>query len=484
MRLEAPAESCTSERVPLLACPAVPATSRSAGSTAGQASSGTPEELRRQILDLVASYHAAQFPAREFSAGAAAAPVAGRVFDADELVHLVDASLDFWLTAGRFADQFERQFARTLGLRHSLLCNSGSSANLLAVAALTSESLGSRRLKPGDEVITAAAGFPTTVNPAIQHGLRPVFVDVELGTYNVDVERIAAAIGPHTRAIMLAHTLGNPFDAASIADLARRHDLWLIEDNCDALGATLGGQLTGTFGHLSTFSFYPAHHLTMGEGGAVATSDSRLKTLVESFRDWGRACWCAPGCDNTCGKRFDWKLGDLPEGYDHKYIYSHIGYNLKATDMQAAVGVAQLKKLPEFIAARRRNWQLLAARLEPFEEFLLLPRATPGSDPSWFGFPLTVRDDAPFSRLDIVRHLESRRIGTRQLFGGNLTRQPAYKNVPFRVVGELMNTDTIMRRTFWIGVYPGLNEAMLDYMADCVAEFIEGHANGKLRKTS
>jgi CDP-6-deoxy-D-xylo-4-hexulose-3-dehydrase len=299
-----------------------------------------------------------------------------------------------------------------------------------------------------------------------------VFVDVELGTYNVDIGRLESAIGPRTRAIMLAHTLGNPFDLSAVTDLAAKHDLWLIEDNCDALGSTYEGRLTGTFGALATFSFYPAHHLTMGEGGCVITRDSRLKTLVESFRDWGRACWCAPGVDNTCGKRFDWQLGELPSGYDHKYIYSHIGYNLKATDMQAAVGVAQLKKLPQFIADRRRNWRLIYDRLRPWEDKLILPRATPRSDPSWFGFPITVRADAGFSRLELVRHLESRKIGTRQLFGGNLTRQPAYRGVPFRVAGDLTNTDTIMNNTFWIGVYPGITETMIDHLGQSFADFI------------
>ena len=325
------------------------------------------------------------------------------------------------------------------------------------------------------------------MNPTIQNGLTPVFVDVELGTYNVDVGRVEEAIGPKTRAIMLAHTLGNPFDLGAIVDLAARHDLWLIEDNCDALGSTYDGRLTGTFGNLATFSFYPAHHLTMGEGGCVVTRDSRLKNFVESFRDWGRACcedWCAPGADNTCGKRFDWQLGELPSGYDHKYIYSHIGYNLKATDMQAAVGVAQLKKLPDFIAARKRNWRLIHERLRPWEEFLILPQPTPRSEPSWFGFPITVRPEAPFARLDFVRHLESRRIGTRQLFGGNLTRQPAYRNVQFRTVGELANTDLAMRNTFWIGVYPGLSEAMIDHVGVTVAEFIEAAAATKLRRAS
>jgi len=444
----------------------------------------TADDLRRQILDLVAQFHDVKFARHDFQPGESPVPVAGRVFDAAEIIELVDSSLDFWLTAGRFADQFEREFARWMDVRHALLCNSGSSANLLALSALTSESLGDRRLKPGDEVITAAAGFPTTVNPTIQNGLHPVFVDVELGTYNVNVARVEEAIGPKTRAIMLAHTLGNPFDLGAIVDLAARHDLWLIEDNCDALGSTYDGRLTGTFGDLATFSFYPAHHLTMGEGGCVITRDSRLKTLVESFRDWGRACWCAPGADNTCGKRFDWQLGELPAGYDHKYIYSHIGYNFKATDMQAAVGVAQLKKLPQFIAARKQNWQRLYDRLRPWEEFLILPHATPRSDPSWFGFPITVRPEAWFSRLDLVRHLESRRIGTRQLFGGNLTRQPAYRNVPMRVVGELKNTDLAMRNTFWIGVYPALTEAMIDYVGESIAKFVGAAVRSPVRMAS
>ncbi len=461
--------------------PSAEATTGSHANSGGIVVADDPAALRQQILELVGRYHDVQFAERAFAPGQSPVPVAGRVFDADELTHLVDSSLDFWLTTGRFAEQFEREFARWMGVRHALLCNSGSSANLLALSALTSETLGERRLKPGDEVITAAAGFPTTVNPTIQNGLRPVFVDVQLGTYNVDPSRVEDAIGPDTRAIMLAHTLGNPFDVAAILDIAAKHDLWLIEDNCDALGSTYDGRLTGTFGDLATFSFYPAHHLTMGEGGCVITRDSRLKKLVESFRDWGRDCWCAPGADNTCGKRFAWQLGELPAGYDHKYIYSHVGYNLKATDMQAAVGVAQLKKLPRFISDRRRNWQMLYERLRPWEEHLLLPQATPGSEPSWFGFPITVRPEAPFTRLDLVRHLESRRIGTRQLFGGNLTRQPAYRNVPFRVAGPLTNTDLAMHHTFWIGVFPGLTAQMIDYTADAFGEFIRGARGEGLR---
>jgi CDP-6-deoxy-D-xylo-4-hexulose-3-dehydrase len=440
---------------------------------------GRAEQLRQDILRLVATYYVEAFSPHEFVPGETPVPVSGRVFDADDLVHLVDASLDFWLTTGRCADQFEREFARFLGVRHAILCNSGSSANLLALTALTSPKLGERQLKPGDEVITVAAGFPTTVNPIVQNGLVPVFLDIELGTYNVDVSHLEEAIGPRTRAIMLAHTLGNPFNLDAVLDVAQRYDLWLIEDNCDALGSRYHGRLTGAFGNLATVSFYPAHHITMGEGGCVVTNKPLLKTLLESFRDWGRDCWCDPGKENTCGKRFEWQLGDLPHGYDHKYTYSHIGYNLKLTDMQAAVGVAQLKKLPKFIATRKRNWQRLADGLKSFQEFLILPEKTPGTDPSWFGLLITVRPEAPFSRNDLVWYLESRKIGTRLLFGGNLTRQPAYRDVPYRVVGELKNTDVAMEQTFWVGVYPGLTEPMLDYIVESIACFIRdrvGHS--------
>jgi CDP-6-deoxy-D-xylo-4-hexulose-3-dehydrase len=352
------------------------------------------------------------------------------------------------------------------------LCNSGSSANLLAISALTSPALGEDRLVAGDEVVTVAAGFPTTVNPIIHNGLSPVFVDIGLGTYEADPTAVADAIGPRTRAIVLAHTLGNPFDLDAIGALAKAHDLWLIEDNCDALGATYRGQTTGTFGDLATLSFYPAHHITMGEGGAVLTSQPKLKTVVESCSDWGRDCWCAPGKADTCGKRFDWQLGELPAGYDHKYIYSHIGYNLKATDMQAAVGVSQLAKLPRFIEARRRNWTRLRAGLVDASEFLLLPEATPHSEPSWFGFAVTVREDAPFTRRALIQHLEERRIGTRLLFGGNLLRQPAYRDIRHRVVGELVNTDVVMNQTFWCGVYPGITDVMVDYVAESIREFV------------
>jgi CDP-4-dehydro-6-deoxyglucose reductase, E1 len=431
----------------------------------------TADELRSHILALVEEYHAAQWPTQPFVPGVTPIPYAGRVFDASEVVRLVDSALDFWLTSGRFAEQFEREFASWLGLRHAMLCNSGSSANLLALSALTSPKLGDRRLQPGDEVITMAAGFPTTVNPIIQCGAIPVFLDAELETYGIDVRDLGAAISSRTRVIFTAHTLGNPFDIDTVLDVARRHDLWVIEDNCDALGATYKGRLTGTFGDIATVSFYPAHHITMGEGGGVVTNHPVLKTLVESFRDWGRDCWCAPGKENTCGKRFDWQLGQLPYGYDHKNVYSHIGYNLKLTDMQAAVGLSQLRKLPSFIAARRHNWQALAEGLRPYEEHLILPRPTPGSEPSWFGFLLTIRPEAPFARSELIQHLESRKIATRLLFGGNILRQPAYRNVRHRVVGDLTNSDLIMDQSFWIGVYPGLTADMIGYVLDSFHSF-------------
>jgi CDP-6-deoxy-D-xylo-4-hexulose-3-dehydrase len=420
--------------------------------------------LRAQILNLVTTYHESTVLPKRFVPGETAVPVSGRVFDATELQFLVDAGLDCWLTTGRFADQFEREFAAVFQLRHAMLVNSGSSANLLALSCLTSPTLGEHRLRPGDEVITVAAGFPTTVNPIIQNQLVPVFVDVNLSTYDVDVTQLEQAVSDKTSAVMLAHTLGNPFDLASLTAFARKHDLWLIEDCCDAVGATYQGKPVGTFGDLATTSFYPAHHITMGEGGCVLTNRPALKKLVESFRDWGRDCWCKPGDADTCGKRFDWQLGTLPPCYDHKYIYSHIGYNLKATDMQAAVGVAQLQKLPGFIEARRRNFRVLAEGLKDLQEFFILPQATPESDPSWFGFPIAVKPEAPWPCAEVIQFLERRKIGTRQLFGGNLTRQPAYRDVPWRVVGELPNTDFVMNNVFWIGVYPGLSEEMLAYV--------------------
>jgi CDP-6-deoxy-D-xylo-4-hexulose-3-dehydrase len=428
-------------------------------------------ELRARILELVREYHGAAFGARGFLPGASAVPVSGRVFDADELEHLVDASLDFWLTTGRYAAQFEREFARVCGVRHALLVNSGSSANLVALSCLTSPKLGAEALRPGDEVITVAAGFPTTVNPIIQNRLVPVFVDVTVPTYNIDARQLDDAYSPRTRAVMVAHTLGNPFDLAEVTDFARRHDLWLIEDCCDAVGARYGGRPVGTFGDVATVSFYPAHHITTGEGGCVLTDAPRLKTLAESFRDWGRDCWCDPGKDNTCGKRFDWQLGELPCGYDHKYTYSHIGYNLKVTDMQAAVGVAQLRKLPSFVEARRANFAALREGLCDLEEFFILPEATRGAEPSWFGFPLAVRPGAPFTRNDLIRYLDARHVGTRLLFGGNLLRQPAYQGVEHRQVGPLAQSDFVMNHAFWLGVYPGLTTTMLDFVIDSVHAF-------------
>lgn len=430
-------------------------------------------DTREQILELAKKYYEETWPAKEFVPGQTTIPYAGRVFDAKEVSNLVDSALDFWLTTGRYANKFEKDFAKFLNVRYGMLCNSGSSANLLALSALTSEKLGERQLKPGDEVITVAAGFPTTVNPIIQNNLVPVFLDVELGTYNVDVSLLEEAVGPRTRAIMIAHTLGNPFNLERVVDVAKRYNLWLIEDNCDALGSKYNGQLTASFGDLATVSFYPAHHITMGEGGAVITNNPKLKTLVESFRDWGRDCWCAPGEENTCGKRFDWQLGDLPHGYDHKYTYSHIGYNLKVTDMQAAVGVAQLGKLPFFVEARRKHWQILHDGLKDLEEYFILPCPTENSEPSWFGFLLTIKDTTPFTRSEIIHFLDERKIATRLLFGGNLIRQPAYKSREMRIVGNLSNTDIIMNQTFWIGVYPGLSNLMLKFMIEAIHEFVQ-----------
>lgn len=428
-------------------------------------------ELRSQILELVAAYHQEAFPSKTFIPGSSAVPVSGKVFDATEIQYLVDSSLDFWLTTGRFAAEFERKLADWIGVKHCALVNSGSSANLVALSALTSPQLGDRRLQPGDEVITVAAGFPTTVNPIFQNQLIPVFVDIKLPTYDIDITQLAAALSPKTKAIAIAHTLGNPFDLAEVMQFAERHNLWVIEDNCDALGSTYQGQKTGTFGHISTLSFYPAHHITMGEGGAVLTNDTKLKKIIESFRDWGRDCWCNPGVDNSCNKRFDWQLGDLPPGYDHKYTYSHIGYNLKLTDMQAAVGLAQLDKLPQFVHQRRQNFNFLYQQLQDLEDVLILPEATPDSNPSWFGFILSVRDTADFTRNELVQHLEKNLIATRLLFGGNLIRQPAYKDLNYRVVGDLRNTDRVMNNAFWIGLYPGLTEEMLAYTASIVRNF-------------
>jgi CDP-6-deoxy-D-xylo-4-hexulose-3-dehydrase len=429
------------------------------------------DDLRRQIAGLVTEYHAEAFAPSEFVPGETLVPVSGKVFDDHELRLLVDASLDFWLTAGEYARTFERRFAKLLGVRHAMLCNSGSSANLLAVSALTSERLRNRRLEPGDEVITVAAGFPTTLNAIVQNGLIPVFLDVELGTYDVKLDHLADAVGPSTKAVFLPHTLGNPFALDAVVELCEQHGLWLLEDNCDALGARYDGQLTGSFGDLATVSFYPAHHITMGEGGVVLAKRPLLKKLVESFRDWGRDCWCETGVENTCGKRFNWQLGDLPFGYDHKYTYSHVGYNLKLTDMQAAIGVAQLDKLDGFVQARKDNWQRLHDGLGDLDCFVL-PRATPRSDPSWFGFALTVKPDAGFGRRDLVTHLDEAKIQTRLLFGGNLLRQPAYRHLPHRVVGEMTNADLALEGTFWLGVFPALTPAMLDYVIHTVRDFV------------
>jgi CDP-6-deoxy-D-xylo-4-hexulose-3-dehydrase len=430
----------------------------------------TASRLREQILALVAEYWAEAFAPAKFVPGTTPVPVAGRVFDFSEMQHLIDSSLDFWLTTGRFAEQFEREFAAFCRRRYSVLTNSGSSANLLALSALTSPKLGERRLRRGDEVITVAAGFPTTVNPIIQLGLVPVFVDIQVPTYNLDAQQLEQAWSERTRAIVLAHTLGNPFDVAAVKNFADRHGLWLVEDCCDAVGSTYDGKLVGTFGDLATTSFYPAHHITMGEGGAVLGDAPLLKTIVESFRDWGRDCWCDPGKANTCGKRFEFDLGQLPHGYDHKYIYSHIGYNLKMTDMQASVGVAQLKKLPQFIAARQRNYSTLRAGLHDLQEFFILPEATPNSEPSWFGFPMMVRPDGPLSRAEVIRFLEERKIANRTLFGGNLVRQPAYIDVQYRKVGDLPNSDLVMNQLFWIGVYPGITREMLQYTIETFHE--------------
>ena len=434
------------------------------------------DQLRAKILELVAEYSAEAFPAKTFVPGQTYVPVSGRVFDESDIQSLIDSSLDFWLTTGRYAAQFEKEFARVFNMRHAILVNSGSSANLLALTCLTSPALGDRRIRAGDEVITVATGFPTTVNPIFQNNLVPVFVDVDIPTYNVDVNQLEAAFSEKTRAVMIAHTLGNPFDLATVTNFCKEHDLWLIEDCCDAVGATYNGQPVGRFGDVASVSFYPAHHITMGEGGAVLTDKPKLKKLIESFRDWGRDCWCDPGKDNTCGKRFDWELGDLPHGYDHKYTYSHIGYNLKATDMQAAVGVSQLKKLPGFIRKRRENFDYLTKRLSHLEDYLLLPKATDNSNPSWFGFPIYIRPKAAFTRDEAVRWLEAHKIGTRLLFGGNLIRQPAYREQKYRVVGDLARADEVMRRVFWLGVYPGLTEPMLDYVCDMLTQLCESAA--------
>jgi CDP-6-deoxy-D-xylo-4-hexulose-3-dehydrase len=434
--------------------------------------SETAAQLRRQILDLAAQYCQESSQSGDFIPGVSPVPVSGKVIDCADVAAVVDSALDAWFTTGRFAETFQRNLARFVGVRSATLVNSGSSANLIALSALTSPKLGDRRLNPGDEIITVAAGFPTTINPIFQNRLVPVFVDVTIPEYEIDVRQLEAARGDRTKAVFVAHTLGNSMDLDAVTAFTKRHNLWLIEDCCDALGSTYRERNVGTFGDIATLSFYPAHHITTGEGGAVLTDKPALQPLIESFRDWGRDCWCETGKDNTCGKRFDWQLGSLPCGYDHKYTYSHIGYNLKATDMQAALGASQLAKLPEFIARRKQNFRYLSAALAGLGEHLILPKATANSDPAWFGFPIGVREDAPFRREDLTRVLESSHIATRLLFGGNLVRQPAYRDCQYRIAGDLRNSDFVMNNVFWVGVYPGLTFPMLDFVAATITQFI------------
>ncbi|MDD0852534.1 lipopolysaccharide biosynthesis protein RfbH [Halobacteriovorax sp. GB3] len=424
--------------------------------------------MREKVLSATGEYYDS-LEKRNIIPGESYIPVSGKVLDKEDLLALVDSSLDMWLTAGRFAHKFEKEFAEKMDQRYCLLVNSGSSANLVAFAALTSPKLGDRRIQAGDEVITVAAGFPTTVNPIVQYGCVPVFVDVELGTYEIDLKEMEKALSDKTKAIMIAHTLGNTFKVKEVKEFCEKHNLWLIEDCCDAVGATYDGKQIGTYGDLATVSFYPAHHMTMGEGGAVLTNSAKLKKLAESMRDWGRDCWCPPGKDDTCNNRFNMQLGDLPKGYDHKYIYSHVGYNLKVSDMQAAIGCTQLKKLDQFIEKRVSNFNYLKEKLKPLEEFLILPEATPNSTPSWFGFPITVKENSPMKRSELTVFLEKNKIGTRLLFGGSLLKQPLYQGIEKRVIGELPNTERIMNDTFWVGVWPGLEEKHLDYIASTMS---------------
>jgi CDP-6-deoxy-D-xylo-4-hexulose-3-dehydrase len=430
---------------------------------------------RQDILEAVRDFARGSLAPAPFVAGETPVPVSGKTLDAEDIATLVDSSLDGWLTSGRYTQEFQRALAQYVGARSATFVNSGSSANLAALSALTSPKLGRRRLVPGDEVLTVAAGFPTTVNPIIQNGLKPVFVDVEIGTYDAVAEQLREAVGPRTRAIMMAHTLGNPFDLDVVTELCREHELWLVEDSCDALGSTYRGQRTGSFGDTATVSFYPAHHITTGEGGAVFAKSPLVRRQIESFRDWGRDCYCETGKDDTCGKRFQWQLGDLPEGYDHKYTYSHIGYNLKATDMQAALGVSQLRKIDSFVERRNENFNYLYQLLDGVEG-LILPRATEHSEPSWFGFPITLDPEFPVNREALLRHLDEKKIGTRLIFAGNLLRQPAYRGIDARVVGDLHNSDVVMKRSFWLGVYPGLTAKMLDYVAEVLVGYLRDHA--------
>ena len=430
------------------------------------------EALREQIAQLVEQYAAIALAPAPFLPGATIIPPSGKLLDAAELQNMVAASLDGWLTTGRFNSEFEQKLAAFIGIKHLITVNSGSSANLVAFSTLTSPKLGDRAIKPGDEVIGVAAGFPTTVNPILQFGAVPVFVDVDPLTHNIDASKMEEAIGPKTKAVMLAHSLGNPFNLDVVTALCKKYNLWLVEDCCDALGSTYRGQMVGTFGDIGTLSFYPAHHITMGEGGAVFTKHDELKVIAESFRDWGRDCYCPPGKDNTCGKRFCWKLGDLPEGYDHKYTYSHLGYNLKITDMQAACGLAQLGKAAQFIASRKKNYTILRELLQSCEEFLALPEPTEHSAPSWFGFPITLKENCPVTRLDLLTYLDQNKVGTRLLFAGNLTRQPYMVGANYRVSGVLTNTDNVMKNTFWIGVQPSLTPAMLEYAARKIETYL------------
>ena len=432
----------------------------------------TSNEIRAKIAKLVKQFADQSLDTKTFIANDSTIPPSGKVIGANELQFMVDASLDGWLTTGRFNKAFEERLASYLGTRYVLTTNSGSSANLLALTALTSPKLGDKALLPGDEVITVAASFPTTVNPIIQNNLIPVFIDVDLATYNIQVDKIEAAISSKTKAIMIAHTLGNPFNLDEVKRIAEKYNLWLIEDCCDALGTTYNDQMVGTFGDIATLSFYPAHHITTGEGGAVFTQSPKLNKLIESFRDWGRDCFCNPGVDNTCGKRFDWQLGSLPKGYDHKYIYSHLGYNLKMTDMQAACGLAQMDRIEGFIDKRKKNFNYLKNGLQPFSDLIILPEATKNSDPSWFGFPITIKPESRINRIDLLRFLDNHKIGARLLFSGNIIRQPYFKNLNYRIFSELTNTDVIMNHSFWLGVYPGINEKMLDFIIAKISVFL------------